>query len=600
MQKQNGTPSIGGASHESASSGPAPNGKPPMFDVAIIGGGPGGTTTGCMLKKYNPALRILIVEKEKFPRDKIGESQLPPIGAVLNEIGAWEKVERAGFPVKIGGTYTWGKTTSPWVFEFVPESQIPDVVERPGAYEGWRRQVAFQVDRSIYDQILIEHAREFGCDAREEVAVEKILHDGDDMVTGLKLSTGETVTARYYIDASGNAAVLRKGMGVKCDVPTALKNVAFWNYWEDPEWANWPDAKATRIHIRSLPFGWIWFIRLGATRTSVGVVCPAEYYKKVGKKPQQFYDEAIALEKEVTAKLAKAKAPKEVVGTTDWSFVVDRTYGKNWFLVGECSGFADPILSAGLTLTQTGARELAYTILELDRGELERDWLLQRYDEVQTRRVRQHMRFAEFWYSANGLFDAVRENCSKIAEESGFKLNAAEAFRWLSFGGLTEDVQGQAGIGGLDLTGVKQVMMRMTEGEMPWKIDQMTNFKLNLANAKEAFVGTLRDGRIHKVRSYTRGNKHIAEVGPQGLVMAALRQHEAADEIMTFLQRHLAKQHSPAHVAAGVNQALQILEVMVQDHWVFCEAKKNRPALRVATPKEGAIIHSDHGEAVIR
>ena len=57
------------------------------YDVAIVGGGPGGSTTGCFLKKYRPDLSVAIFERERFPRDHIGESQLPPIGAILNEIG---------------------------------------------------------------------------------------------------------------------------------------------------------------------------------------------------------------------------------------------------------------------------------------------------------------------------------------------------------------------------------------------------------------------------------------------------------------------------------------------------------------------------------
>ena len=76
--------------------------------------------------------------------------------------------------------------------------------------------------------------------------------------------------------------------------------------------------------------------------------------------------------------------------TTDWSYVVDRTYGENWFLVGESSGFADPILAAGLTLTQTGGRELAYTILELERGEQDGRGLMGGCDEVKRRGVVQH------------------------------------------------------------------------------------------------------------------------------------------------------------------------------------------------------------------
>ena len=72
------------------------------YDVAIIGGGPGGTTLGTLLKKYNPALRVVIFEKEKFPRDHIGESQLPPISAVLDEMGCWDKVEAAARSVPVG------------------------------------------------------------------------------------------------------------------------------------------------------------------------------------------------------------------------------------------------------------------------------------------------------------------------------------------------------------------------------------------------------------------------------------------------------------------------------------------------------------------
>src|SRR6185369_6306282 len=106
------------------------------YDVVILGGGPGGSTTGCFLRKYRPDLSVLVVEKERFPRDHVGESQLPPISAVLEEIGAWDKVERANFPIKIGATFTWGRTTEPWVFEFLPISQVPEKVQRPGTFSG--------------------------------------------------------------------------------------------------------------------------------------------------------------------------------------------------------------------------------------------------------------------------------------------------------------------------------------------------------------------------------------------------------------------------------------------------------------------------------
>ncbi len=565
------------------------------FDVAIIGGGPAGSTLGTLLRKYDPEKRVVILEKERFPRDHIGESQLPAIAAVLQEMGVWEKIEAANFPVKIGATYTWGKTVEPWVFQFVPTDLVPADVPRPGKYEGWRVQTAFQVDRAIYDKVLLDHTRTMGVDVREETPVSEIMLDGD-RVTGLRLASGEVITAKHYVDASGNAAILRRRMGVECDIPTALKNVAFWDYWECDDWAKESDVKATRVHIRSVPFGWLWFIRLSPTRTSIGLVCPGEYYKKSGKRPEQIYHEAVQAEKTIAAKVANAKSRGKVEGTTDWSFVVTRTAGENWWLVGETAGFADPILAAGLTITHAGGRELAYTILAADRGEHDVEWLKQRYHDLQTKRVRQHMKFAEYWYSANGIFEDIRENCVKIAHEAGMKLDPAEAFRWLSQGGLNDDFQGQAGIGGHDLASMKQVMMRMSDGELPWTIDNKTHFKLNLAGAKQGYIGILNNGKITKARSYTRGKATLAEAGFQGLIIEALKLSDEAPRILDHMKRRLAPHYPGQHLVVAMQHAFQVLEAMTNDYWVLVEGRQGKPAIRVSTPAEGAYIYSDAGK----
>src|SRR5580704_6005078 len=147
-------------------------------DVAIIGGGPAGATAGTLLKKYNPGLKVALFEREKFPRDHIGESQLPGISRVLDEMGVWDKVEAAGFPIKIGSTNRWGKEPELWDFEFFPGELFQDEA-RPAKYEGQRRFTAFQVDRSIYDKILLDHAREMGVEVHEEVNVRKIHRAGD-------------------------------------------------------------------------------------------------------------------------------------------------------------------------------------------------------------------------------------------------------------------------------------------------------------------------------------------------------------------------------------------------------------------------------------
>src|SRR5690606_7335373 len=86
------------------------------YDVVIVGGGPGGSTAAALIKKYAPELSVAIIEREVFPREHVGESQLPAIGSILHEMGVWDKIEAANFVIKLGATYTWGKTRDPWVF----------------------------------------------------------------------------------------------------------------------------------------------------------------------------------------------------------------------------------------------------------------------------------------------------------------------------------------------------------------------------------------------------------------------------------------------------------------------------------------------------
>ena len=139
------------------------------YDVAIIGGGPGGSTTASLLKKYMPSLRVAVVEREVFPREHVGESQLPLISGILNEMGCWEKVEAANFPIKLGATYRWGSSPDLWDFEFIPFGQFKDEPRPVQRYGGQRMFTAFQVERSIYDKILLDHAGELGASVLQPV-----------------------------------------------------------------------------------------------------------------------------------------------------------------------------------------------------------------------------------------------------------------------------------------------------------------------------------------------------------------------------------------------------------------------------------------------
>jgi len=179
------------------------------YDVAIIGGGPAGSTVGSLIRLYNPSLKVLILERERFPRDHIGESQLPAISPILHEMGVWDKVEAAEFPIKVGATYRWGQTDDLWDLEFLNQSEKFMGAPRPNKFEGQRRKTAFQVDRSIYDKILLDHALELGCEVYEGVKVAKVLHE-EDHVLGLQAVPTNPGTPTAVPDLEGNALVERK------------------------------------------------------------------------------------------------------------------------------------------------------------------------------------------------------------------------------------------------------------------------------------------------------------------------------------------------------------------------------------------------------
>lgn len=559
-------------------------------DVAIIGGGPGGSTLGTLLRKYNPSLKIKIFEKEKFPRDHIGESQLPPISDVLVEMGCWDKVEAANFPIKVGATFRWGKSPELWDFEFLPLEHFKDE-PRPAKYEGQRKQTAFQVDRSLYDEILLRHAEESGCEVREETQVTGIEHEGD-RVTGIKLRNGEVVTARYYVDASGHVGIMRRAMGVNMDIPTSLQNIAIWDYWNNTEWAVKIGVGGTRIQVMTVGFGWIWFIPIQPTRTSLGLVCPAEYYKKSGKTPEELYQLALKSEPRIAALITNATRRGRLETTKDWSFVSERTFGENWFLVGEAAGFADPILSAGLTLTHTGARELAYVIMELDRGDLDAAWLKEQYDITQRARVTQHIRFADYWYACNGQLTDLQAHCQKIAKDAGLNISPQSAWRWLAQGGFTQDVVGQAGLGGLDLAGVKQITQIFTQKQAKWLADGNNVFKLDLAGAQTGEVPVFASGRIVKTPCYIRGEHRLPITGMFQTMIDVLK----LTSDITTIRHHLMKifrSTLPQQLAnVAMDHAMQAMELLVSEGWVTAKLDKKRPVLRLSTPTEGQIIHS--------
>lgn len=559
-------------------------------DVAIIGGGPAGTTVGSLLKKYAPNLSVTIFERERFPRDHVGESHLPPASEILHEMGAWEKIEGAQFPIKIGGTYRWGQSDDLWDFEFLPIAEVRDE-PRPAKYTGWRTRVAFQVDRMIYDKILLDHAAALGCDVREQTGVRQVCHE-NGRINSLVLDDETVVKAHYYIDGSGGVGLVRRELDIPTDVVNDLKNIAIWDYWENAEWAIQIGVGGTRIQVMSLGYGWIWFIPISPTRTSVGLVIPAQTYKDRGQSADETYMTALREDPRISALIKNAVREGNVRTTKDWSFVASRTVGPNWFLCGESAGFADPILSAGVTLTHLGARDCAYTIVELEKGELDRAWLLKIYDEAQRLRIWQHIRFAQFWYTGNGRFTDLKQVTADIAKDAGYEFDPNAAFKWFASGTFTNDSP-TATLAHHSVATAKYLAQHITQQEVTWEVAKVNRLRTNFDGASEEQAAEFYGGSIHPIRCYRRDGKILRLSNLNELLVKGIQAEPDSVKLFGLIQAHFQRYAShPAEVQERMIRSVEALEALLLEGWVTGSHDPSRPIVNMKTPWEpGPYVH---------
>jgi flavin-dependent dehydrogenase len=313
------------------------------YDVVVIGGGPGGAATAGLLAGMGH--KVLVLEREKFPRYHIGESLITGALPTLDDLGLIKRLDAMGFTKKYGGTLLWGKNQGTWGFRFT-ESALYDY--------------AYQVRRADFDALVLGRARELGAKVLEEVTVREPLFDGERMagVSYAEKGSKETKTAhaKFVVDASGQNHILAKHFD-SVVWHDDLRNIATWTYWQGCNL--YSGTKAGDIISENRPTGWFWFIPLHDGTVSVGYVTPLEEYQKSGKSLEELYFEELGKTEEVSTLVKGATRASGFRNIKDWSYTTERFHGPGWALVGDAAAFVDPLLSTGVTLALRGARALA-------------------------------------------------------------------------------------------------------------------------------------------------------------------------------------------------------------------------------------------------
>ena len=322
-------------------------------DVLIIGAGPAGAVAAGFLRQQGR--RVLVLEREQFPRFSIGESLLPQSMEYIEAAGMLRDVVEAGFQFKNGAAFAWGDRYTDFDF-------------RDKFSEGWS--TTYQVQRGTFDKVLADAAARMGADIRYRHEVTAIDLDGDKPRITARDADGNTlqVEARFVLDASGFGRTLPRLLKLETPSNFPVRGAIFTHVADHIP----PDSAFDREKIRVTVHPqhadvWFWTIPFSKGRCSLGIVAAQDFLSQYPGTEMGRLRAILAEEPGLSGLLKDAvwdTPARQIVG---YSANVKSLWGKGFALLGNAGEFLDPVFSSGVTIafksaslaTQCLAREFA-------------------------------------------------------------------------------------------------------------------------------------------------------------------------------------------------------------------------------------------------
>jgi flavin-dependent dehydrogenase len=321
-------------------------------DVVVIGGGPAGATVSTLLAQKGH--RVELFERDRFPRFHIGESMIPDTYFAIQRTGLLEKMKRSHFVKKYSVQFInqHGKLSEPFYFwDNKPHESS----------QTW------QVVRSEFDKLNLDHARENGVNVHEGARVLEVLFEGKRAVgVRVKPEDGheQEVRSKVVIDASGQSTLIIDRFGLR-DWDPKLKKAALWTYWKGAQRDTGRDEGATLVIQTKGKTGWFWYIPQHDDIVSVGVVADHDYLFKRGNKDMEaIYFEEVAKAPGLQPRIQNATRCDIFRIQKEYTYRTKQGAGDGWVLVGDAFGFLDPLYSSGLLLAMTSGCMAADSIAE--------------------------------------------------------------------------------------------------------------------------------------------------------------------------------------------------------------------------------------------
>ncbi len=329
-------------------------------DVIVIGGGPSGTTAATLLAQRG--LRVVLLERDHFPRFHIGESLIPQTYGVLERLKMLPKMKASHFIKKYSVQFVSerGRLSEPFYF----------CDHRPHeSSQTW------QVRRSEFDLLMLNNAREQGVEVHEGARVLDVLFEGDQAVGVLVQREGEPqpveIRAKVIVDGSGQQSLIMSKLGLR-EWDPVLKKAAVWTYWKGAFRDTGHDEGATVVIQVQGRQGWFWYIPLHDDIVSVGVVASHEYLfrDRESKDFEKVYFEEVAKCPGVQPRIAGATRCDVFRAEKEYSYRASKAAGNGWVLVGDAFGFLDPLYSSGVLLALKSGQMAADAVADgIEKGD---------------------------------------------------------------------------------------------------------------------------------------------------------------------------------------------------------------------------------------